>query len=323
MRAILTTRNYPEQREKHQPAMITAAEDLIRGGCIMVWDSSTDNQSQQVLENAGLWHFMFHEVLGLTKQRAEPILNAALNHIQSKPPSGSHLGDGLNPHAPYSVGPWLRDRLRTLPIEIVQAWHLSETRDEEELFESGHGSIAEFYSSVGLQNPFQTPPRCSSFQYLQRKQLLERCSVAFHGNRLASAEAAFFSAPRAIVHCPATHQWFMREPVPIKNWITSGSNVCLGTDSLASAESLSMIEALQIMAESHSDLSTDDLLTMACFNPLQCGIIKDNRFTGTLSVGSSANFVSLSPASSPVAWSNFFQTKPKVQQCWISGSARI
>jgi cytosine/adenosine deaminase-related metal-dependent hydrolase len=272
MRAIMARR--PQSADdfaKREEAMDAAAKALLASGCTMVFDSTTDGSSAAALDRVGIRHFLFHEILGLTEQRARPMLDAALEKLKDER-TGAALGAGLNPHALYSVGPWLREQLKAGPAAALpQAWHLAETPDEEQLFRAEAGSIADFLRDFRLPLPEASAP--GSFQFLQQEGLLEKCDLVFHGNELSADDAAFFAAPRGMVHCPGTHRWFHRPPVPLAEWLRAGVNVCLGTDSLASSDSLSMVDMVRVALEDNPDLSADDVLTMACANPWKLGLL--------------------------------------------------
>lgn len=305
MNAIMGQRpTTPSDEIARTRAMADAARALVGGGCTTVLDSTTDGASEAPLRAAGLRFFLFREILGLSAGRAEPLWNAARTAVEAAqpdeeamPPEDRLLGAGLNPHAPYSVGPWLREQLTRPEIAALpQAWHLAETLDEEALFQHGTGSIAERLTAFGLPLPTQEFGR-SSFEYLQQEHLLESCDLAFHGNELSDVAARFFRAPRGLVHCPGTHRWFQRAPLPLRRWLDAGVNICLGTDSRASADTLSMLDVVRMTLADHPDLTLDAVLTMACVNPWKLDFLRARlpEATGTITPGAPADLVTLTP----------------------------
>jgi len=297
MRAIMASGRQVDPEER-QAAMQRGAQELIRGGCTAVIDSTTDASSGPVLQQAGLQAVLAHEVLGLMEDRARAFLEKAMLSFKAGVGSMTHI---LNPHAPYSVGPWLRGELRRLGDTVPQAWHLAETADESELFTSGGGSIADTLRAFGLPLPFDQVPACSPWQFLQREGLLQFCDLAFHGDTLSDDEAVYFRAPRGLVHCPGTRRWFQRPTVPLSRWLKLGVNVCLGTDSRASSDSLSMLNMVRWTLEDNPDLTPDQALQMACVNPRQLSFWPDKK-TG-LVAGAPADLVVLQNASA-TDWRN-------------------
>lgn len=301
MQAIIAARpSTEEEMARRAAAMDAAATDLAGGGCTTVIDSTTDGSSAGALASAGIRHFLFYEVLGLSVQRADEMLKRALASINSTNGNAPlYLGHGLNPHAPYSVGPWLRKKLNSRELEpLPQAWHLAESPDEEKLFSSGSGSIAEFLGQNGMAPPWidngsGKPPGLSSFNFLQQEGQLADCVLAFHGNTLSLEEAKHFAAPLGLVHCPGTHRWFARSPAPLKKWLEAGVNVCLGTDSLASSETLSMLDMIRFALIDNDELSAEDALEMVCSNPARLKLLNSKGPSGTLCRGKAADLVAL------------------------------
>lgn len=359
MQAIIAARPKTQDELRRRNAdMYSAAHALLRGGCTTVIDSTTDGSSAAYLTEAGIRFFLFHEVLGLSKQRAQPMLKNAMKDIKAcavndanpcgtfefaaaelengNPPSVSKsklIGRGLNPHATYSVGPWLREQLRcTSAARLPQAWHLSETPEEDDLFRSGDGSIARFLTDNSLPMPWQiepvslpaykiekSAPGTSAFGFLHSSGLLNHCTIAFHGNTLILSEAALFAAPRALVHCPATHRWFDRPPVPLKQWVEAGVNICLGTDSLASSDTLSMLEVLRMTLTDNPALTTDDVLQMTCTNPALISFLKRKGYSELIRGKEPADFIALKTHVTGNWRSILTNEATEVAAVWIGG----
>jgi len=316
MRAIMSRRaNTPQDIQQRETGMVCATAELLKGGCTTVIDSSTDGRSAAHFAEAGIRHFLFHEVLGLTTERAEPMYTQAMGRCAGP-------GNGLNPHAPYSVGAWLREQIRNLESPVPIAWHLAETPDEEALFQTGTGSIGELLKDFSLPLPYYKLPHTSSYGFLEQENLTGSCMLAFHGNELSDDEASHFKAPRGLVHCPSTHEWFQRMPVNLSHWLAQGVNVCLGTDSRASSDTLSMRKIIRLAAESCASLSADQLLTMACHNPARLPFLKEMGLTGTLTPGSPADFVCLHSDLPDSSWYEMLtSSKTKLDKVIIRGKA--
>jgi cytosine/adenosine deaminase-related metal-dependent hydrolase len=293
------SRRVEQDPELAAAAMSDACALLLGGGCTTTIDSTTDGTSAEVFQRHGIRHFLFHEVVGLTQDRAEVTLSAAL---ADRKDGSLCVGHGINPHAPYSVGPYLRMRLRQMlkeKTDLLCAWHLAESTDEVKLFSSATGPMVEFLQSLGLPLPFteavaggkgSTTPQ----EFLMQEGLYERCDYAFHLNHPVREDFAQFRFPHAVVHCPGTHQYFNRPDFPMLALLEAGVNVCLGTDSLASSGSLSMLEALQSCARQWPELNQKQLLDLVTLNPARTRIFGNVPAAfGILKHGATADFTVL------------------------------
>ncbi len=293
--------------EEFQESSRDGARQLLQGGCTTVIDTVTCVPAADALAGAPPRRYVFWETLGLLEEAVERTFGTAHARIQSvcMPGSGNATGEdtclvgmGINPHAPYSVGPALRQRLRDYLASSPDAscaWHLGETTAEGELFERGTGHLAEFLERNNLPLPFDAVPGCNPLEFLRREELLDRCDLAFHLNWFPRESAGHFAVPRGVVHCPSTHAYFEREPFPMTQLLHAGANVCLATDSLASADTLSMLEVLRLAAREFPMLTGPQLLEMTTRNPARTKVLAGAPAPlGMIARGAAADFAALS-----------------------------
>jgi cytosine/adenosine deaminase-related metal-dependent hydrolase len=69
------------------------------------------------------------------------------------------------------------------------------------------------------------------------------------------------------VHSPRSHDYFKHNQFPFKRLHSLGFNICLGTDSLASNENLSLFAEMRAFQRSETGISPDEILKMATVNP--------------------------------------------------------
>lgn len=170
-------------------------------------------------------------------------LDDAVQWLKSQPRGG------LAPHAPYTTSAPLY-RLAAQAARRhgwVLTTHLAETPSEERLF--NFRDEAPTLAELGL---LQTP------------------SLIAHANHLRDDEAESLArAGASVVHCPGSHGFFLRPDAPWQQWERAGLNVCLGTDSLASNESLDLRAEMRRL----TGLPPQQVLAMATVNAakaLQC-----------------------------------------------------
>jgi cytosine/adenosine deaminase-related metal-dependent hydrolase len=70
-----------------------------------------------------------------------------------------------------------------------------------------------------------------------------------------------------IVHSPRSHGYFGHSRFPFEKLRVLGFNICLGTDSLASNDSLSLFAEMRAFQRSEPGISPDKILEMVTVNP--------------------------------------------------------
>jgi cytosine/adenosine deaminase-related metal-dependent hydrolase len=188
-----------------------------------------------------------------------------------EPESTSLGGAGLSPHAPYTAS----DELFRLSLDFTRAnrqlltTHLAESRDEYLMFTEGSGELYEFLARIGRK--MTDCGGTSPFRRLAERHLIDNQSVVAHLNELDEADYALLSRPEwaglPVVHCPKSHRFFQHRPFPWKRLLEVGANLCIGTDSMASNDSLSLLAELRTFRQTAPELSPEHLLQMITMAP--------------------------------------------------------
>jgi cytosine/adenosine deaminase-related metal-dependent hydrolase len=207
----------------------------------------------------------------------------------------------LSPHAPYSTAPEVyREaiaycRERRLPI----CTHLAETPEESEFLARGTGPFRTLLEQRGLWDGSFTPPACSPAQYAASIGLLELQPLLAHVNYASNEDIDLLARYGcSVAYCPRTHRFFQHPPHPYRRMLARGLNVCLGTDSLASAPSLSILEELRFLREIDSSMEDSGLLEMGTLRGARALGLEAQL--GSLETGRQADFVVL-PLTAPAA----------------------
>ncbi len=91
--------------------------------------------------------------------------------------------------------------------------------------------------------------------------------VLVHGNYPEGEDLQWIARTRPTVcWCPRSHAFFGHDPWPLGDYIETGANLTLGTDSLASNDGLDMWGEIATAAKAHPDASRAQLLRMATVN---------------------------------------------------------
>jgi cytosine/adenosine deaminase-related metal-dependent hydrolase len=99
----------------------------------------------------------------------------------------------------------------------------------------------------------------------------------------------------SIVHCPRSHRYFGRRPFSLQKFREHRFNICLGTDSLASNEDLSLFGEMRVLQQAQPALSPSEILEMVTVNPARALGVGD--YLGKIRVGYRADLIAV-PAKS-------------------------
>jgi cytosine/adenosine deaminase-related metal-dependent hydrolase len=140
-----------------------------------------------------------------------------------------------------------------------------------EMFRHGSGPLYEFMKSIGrpIDDCGQETPLERFLGAPGGRALPDRWIVA-HLNELAESDFKLLEELTNkfhVVHSPRSHDYFGHSRFHFEKLRALGFNICLGTDSLASNESLSLFAEMRAFQGSEPDISPDKLLEMATVNP--------------------------------------------------------
>ncbi|MDD2676122.1 MAG: amidohydrolase family protein [Methylacidiphilaceae bacterium] len=159
---------------------------------------------------------------------------------------------GLAPHAPYTASPELYRLVREgaerfrLPVTT----HVAESPEEWTMFCQGEGELLDLVSQAGRPRP--KGAELSPLQWLDRTGGLAPGMLLVHLNYLCEADWALLARREfPVVHCPKSHAFFSYAPFPLERMLSLGIPVCLGTDSLASNDTLDLREEIRQARQLH------------------------------------------------------------------------
>lgn len=276
----------PEQVET---GIQSGIQKLIGGGTTTVCDHISPATPLEPLLDSPLEGICYLEVLGLEKTRAGHFYNQALA-IKKAGPSTSLRVNGKfkitpTPHATYSLLPEVFAKLvsQEPPLSV----HIAESAEEYLLFKEGSGPLFEF---LRLKGEAPTTVGETPLQYLKRLSLLPRRGLAVHANYLEDEDAAILrEAEMSVVHCPGSHAYFEHARFPLGLLQEAGIPIALGTDSLASNESLSILRQMQIAMDHYAELTPEAVLKMGTANGARA-ILQEGEI-GSLKGGKRANII--------------------------------
>lgn len=273
--------NYSE--EERLAAIAEADNAMWREGVDAVGDIVNGNTSFATKATSLIHYHSFVEVFGLRECNLER-QRALLEYPNTS----------LTPHSTYSVQD---EPFREMcgegnaPLSI----HFLESTGEAALYR-GEGSLHEWYTKVGFECDFlhygSPAQRIIKATPSHRGVLLvHNCNVTPHDIEIMMRH---FTVPVHWVLCPRSNNYISRiEPQSVEllrqsQQTSPNINICIGTDSLASNWSLSIIEELKMF----SGVPLDELLCWATINGAKALGIADRY--GSVEVGKRSGIVNIS-----------------------------
>ena len=224
------------------------------------------------------------EVLGFLPSSVDPIIKYLESTLNHELDDNGLISYGLAPHAPYSVSPKLFEGVKRLSekYDCPISCHVAEFPEELQFLQDGSGDMKDFLIELGVYDDCWVPPAKSPAQYLDSLGVLDSL-VAVHLNLVGNDLDLLKSKKVKSVFCPQSTRWFGREKyMPVRDLLDLGMVVGLGTDSLASNESLNFLDELRAAEAMLADVSQEEILFMATRGGaetvgMDCGLIESGR----------------------------------------------
>ena len=224
----------------------------------------------------------------------------------------------LAPHALFTASKDLFRRCEEIAQQehILLTTHLAESREEMEMFRDASGPLYEFIKSIGRpMNDCGNETPLALFVGAPGRRALPQWIVA-HLNELIESDFELLERSNSkfhVVHCPRSRNYFGHSPFAFDRLRSLGLNVCLGTDSLASNESLSLFDEMLAFQKKFPQVSPEEILQMVTINPARA-LRQENAF-GQIRTGFGADLIAIPCSGStdvfeqiiaweaPVSWS--------------------
>ena len=239
----------------------------VESGTTTVADISHTGHAFSVLKNSPLRKVVYKEVIDLNADHAKGVLKQTQSELSTIIPDDL-LSIGLSPHAPYSVSKELYQAIAQFARETGTpvCTHIAETLDEIEFLRKGTGSFPAFLKQIRAMPDNWQPPGLTPIQYLNETGILGNRPLLIHCNYLTDAEISTIKYSGAsVAFCPRSHHFFGHTNHPVQKLIDTGINVGLGSDSLASNDTLSILDEMKFLSLHHS-IPLNTLFTMATIN---------------------------------------------------------
>ena len=210
--------------------------------------------------------------------------------------NGDRLGGlGLSPHAPYTASAKMYEVAlecsRSLNMPITT--HVAESSEEYAMFAEGSGELYDFLNQLG--RPMTDCGSTSPLRHLIENGLIDSDCIVAHLNELDDRDLELLSRSEwrnlQIVHCPKSHRFLHQKRFPLEALRERGLNISLGTDSLASNDSLNLFSEMRIAKKIYQTLSSREVFEMVTVRPARA--LKLERELGRIAPGYLADSIAI------------------------------
>ncbi len=243
---------------------------------------------------------VFLEVFGFNGKEAPAIAKNVKSNLAEFCFERPLFSVGLAPHAPYTVSPPLFKELRKIADAsgLPFSCHVAEFDEEDRFIREGGGDIQKLLQGRGVFDEAWEPFGGSSSRYLDSIGVLDSM-IGVHLNFVEEDHDLLASKEVAGVFCPGSTRWFGRTKwMPVRQMLDRNMLVGIGTDSLASNDSLNFFRELKFAEEMLPEVSRREILDMAT----RQGAKALNLKTGVMGPGFSADLIALRVDEEPANW---------------------
>ena len=239
-----------------QIAIDKAEMQMIANGIVAVGDicNTTDTLLQK--QKGNIQYYNFIETFGIHENKIDAVFIHAMDLRNEFRIAGQKAT--IVPHAPYSVPPKLTEKIANTFDEKDELLtiHMQETKEENQLFKNKEGAFFDWLEGINASITIWEN-RKKSLAILQ--ELGDKKVLLVH-NTFAKKEEL---TANYYCTCPKANL-YIENDLPDYS-IFDTDKLCIGTDSLASNDSLSILEEVKIIQE-NSNFDMNTLLKIACKN---------------------------------------------------------
>jgi cytosine/adenosine deaminase-related metal-dependent hydrolase len=273
----------PANDELVLEAIKNADEEMFKNGIVAVGDISNQAISADFKSKSKIRYHTFIEMLGFDATKASQVMDGA---IQLKEKFSTP--NSITVHAPYSLSKELLKQLRKYckNIENTISIHNQETDDENFYYRYKAGAFTQFFKDLNIDTSSFKAQSKNTIQaiipFLPQSQ-----KILMVHNTYTHIKDIYFSK-RFILNiywcfCPNANLFIENKLPSINFFQQSHSPITLGTDSLASNDSLCILSEMKIIQKHFQTISFDELLKWATINGAEFLGFEDDL--GSISIG--------------------------------------
>ncbi|HMT28604.1 MAG TPA: amidohydrolase family protein [Bacteroidia bacterium] len=282
----------------NNPFIEIADNYMWENGIQAVGDICNNDSTFSTKNKSKIRYHSFVEIFSMLAADAEKILENGIQLLNQA--KSSHKNASLVPHAPYSLSPELFEIIRNFHNLAPSKWciHNQESESENEMFLNATGKLYQMFSQKGIDMSWFNPGGENSIKSISQ-YFPSASEILLVHNTFTNLSDIEFLKNKNILHriwfclCPKANL-YIENTLPDLNLLASQNcQITIGTDSLSSNDTLSVLEEIKILHKAFPKISISELLVYATKNGAQYFGWDD---LGTFDLNSKPGIINITPA---------------------------
>lgn len=302
LKTVVQLRGQHSDAER-RAARNAACAQMAEAGIVAIGDVCNTLDTLDVRAEGRLHIHSFIECAGV-RPEAAPIkwrqAQEVYAHFANQPSAKGLLRQSIVPHAPYSVSEPLMRQIGQAQGNALLSIHNQEAEAENTLFALGSGAfvpfLAGFGANVAAYQPSGKPSLQTYMHWLSPNQSIILVHNTYSSTHDVEAAAAYFGPQLSLCLCPNAN-WYIERRLPDVAMLAQGPwRLCIGTDSLASNTTLSILSELHRIHMAFPTIGWEILLRWATLHGAEA--LQMEAVLGSFEAGKTPGVVLLRPVDS-------------------------
>lgn len=282
------------EKELIEESILNADFDMWNNGIVAVGDIANTPDSIQIKAKSKIIYHTFIETLGYRDDKANTLFDESINLLQLF--KKNKLSASIAPHAPYSLSRSLWEHISlyiSLAREITSI-HIAESNEELNYCYDGSGPMNKILEYLKYPEDTFTPYGLRSIQAVWPYMEHAKQILMVHNTFMAQSDFDLMQDRKKSVWlctCPNANLYIEKRLPDYALWKKNTDQICIGTDSLASNNGLSVWDEIISIHSKYSKLSIEELLQWATLNGAKALMIEDQL--GSITINKKPGFVHL------------------------------
>ncbi len=246
-------------------------EQLYSSGVSAMADISNCNESFDAKSKSKLYTRTFLEVFGTEEKDVSKIVEGVIELTKEAQSIG--IDAAPTPHSCYTMSKKLLNNITKIALDNKWlSYHNQESWEEEQLLLNGSGPLADEYKNRGLNTPPVTGESALLYflDIVKSLNISDSAKVLLVHNTFTNKES-IQKAKETIKElywaiCPLSNLFIHQALPPLQLMRKEGLNITIGTDSLSSNHTLSIIEEIKTIQNYFPNIPLLEILEWSSYN---------------------------------------------------------